>query len=175
MKYILIFCLALLLSGTDLLAQADLAEKTECTYNYDDLFVDFNQQYRLNTYYLNGQRFTGCVRQDAPNGNLYVLHYVKDGHLERQVGYYRNGVKCRDYTFNKGFAHGVLALFYVDGSPYIRETYHNGQLHGKAKRWKNGQLLREADYWYGTMISEKLYEVPGEEKYDPPSGGLTGC
>jgi antitoxin component YwqK of YwqJK toxin-antitoxin module len=175
MKYLLFLFLGWGLSYTPAGLPQNFVEKQDCHYHYDDLRVDFDVQTRRNMYYLDGQPFTGCVRQDSPEGNLYILHYVKEGRLERQLGYYTNGVKCRDYTFKDGFEHGVLELFFPDGSPYIRENYNNGQLHGKLKRWKNGQLVREADFWYGTLISEKLYDVPGEEKQKPPSMGRSGC
>lgn len=175
MKYLLFFFLGWGLSFSLATVPQNFVEKQDCTYNYEDIYVEFNVQTLLSTYYLNGEPFTGCARQDASDGNLYILHHVKDGRLERQLGYYTNGVKCRDYPFRDGYEHGVLELFFPDGSPYIRETYHNGQLHGKLKRWKNGQLAREADFWYGTLISETLYDVPGEEKQKPPSMGRSGC
>ena len=114
---------------------------------------------RVTNYYYQGAPFTGCAKQILPQFGKYYFYQVKNGRLERQVGFYDNGQKCRDYTFINGFTHGVIELFYDDGSPYIREEYSNGKLHGSLKRWKDGQLVREAEFWNGSMVWEKIYEI----------------
>ena len=105
-----------------------------------------------------------------PSNKIYYLHYVKNGKLERQIGYYYNGQKCRDFHFKDGVEHGTLELFYTDGSHYIYEEYKDGQLHGDLKRWRSGQLVRKAKFWYGSKISEEIdtekieLELTEEEK-----------
>lgn len=175
MKSILFSVSLLLFSPNLVLGQGNSVEPRDCDYDYDHLEVDFDGSLQIRTYYLDGKPFSGCARQDAPDGALYILHFVKNGRLQRQIGYYSNGVKCRDFSFKEGYEHGVLEMFFPDGSPYIRETYVDGRLHGKLKRWKNGHLAREADFWHGTLISEKLYELPGEEKQEIPNINRRGC
>ena len=153
-------------------AQINLVEKNDCDFTVDSLRIDFNRSNRLSTYFYKGERYTGCAKQDVPKNEMYYIHFIKDGLLERQLGFYYNGQKCRDYVFKNGYPHGVLRLFYPDGSLYIREEYENGTLHGSLKRWKEGKLVREANFWYGSMVSEKLYdpktgkEIVGDKKKD---------
>ena len=140
-------------------ASENLVEPRDCEFDYDQLKVDFNRTTRIRTYTLNGLPFTGCAKQDIPDNDRYHLHFVKNGKLERELAYYYNGKKARDYHYKDGYAHGILELFYDDGSPYIREEYNYGKLHGSLKRWKNGQLAREASFWYGSKVWDKEYEV----------------
>lgn len=169
MKTLRITAIFTLLSSTFLLAQDNFVEKRDCEMDYSRLNVNFDPETRVSTYYLNDQLFTGCAKEEVDANEKQIFHYVKNGKLERQVGYYSNGQKSRDMHFKDGFEHGLIELFFPDGTPYIREEYRDGRLHGSLKRWKNGQLVREAEFWYGTMIKEKLHFVPGEEKQERPS------
>lgn len=155
----ILITLVLLLGTLSLVAQEKDQAKQDCNVNYDELEVDFDRATGISTYKFNGELFTGCVNQDVSQNKIYYLHYVKDGKLQRQIGYYYNGEKCRDFNYKDGVAHGTLELYYTNGTPYIREEYLNGKLHGDLKRWKSGKLVREAKFWYGTMISEQLNEV----------------
>lgn len=159
MKKYLFLTLSLLLSVSNLIAQENLVEARNCNMNYDQLEVEFDRDTRISTYKLDGKPFTGCAEQDVAENKIYYLHYVKDGKLERQIGYYYGGQKCRDYNFKNGVPHGTLELFYTNGSPYIYEEYKDGKPHGTLKRWKKGQLVREAKFWYGTMMSEEIDEA----------------
>ena len=174
MKYFLFLIMTLAVCGSLLWGQSNWVAPRDGEYDYEQLQVDFDLELRRSTYYLNGQRFTGTARENTQDGRMYILHIVRDGWLERQLGYYANGVKCRDFHFSNGLEHGLLELYFPDGTLYTSESYQHGQLHGKLRRWKNGQLLREADFWYGTIISEKWYDVTGEERQTPPPGA-NGC
>lgn len=160
-KYHLII-ISLLLSTWGLSAQENFVEARACNVNYNQLEVVFDRGTGMSTYSLDGKPFSGCAEQDVTENEMYYLHYVKEGKLERQIGYYYSGQKCRDYNFKNGVAHGTLELFYGDGSPYIYEEYKDGKLHGTLKRWRKGQLVREAKFWYGTMMSEQLNEAEQE-------------
>lgn len=151
--------LGLLIGPLSLSAQENFVEARNCNVNYDQLEVDFDRGTGISTYTLDGKPYTGCAEQDVVENKIYYLHYVKEGKLERQIGYYYSGQKCRDFHYKNGVAHGTLELFYADGSPYIYEEYKDGKLHGDLKRWKSGQIAREAKFWYGTMISEQIDEA----------------
>lgn len=168
MKSIFITLIFSVLSFSFLFTQDNFIEKQDDEIDFEKVAVIFNRKHRINIYYLNGELYTGCVRQNVEEGEMYILHFVKNGKLERQVGYYANGQKSRNMSFKAGYEHGTIELFFPDGTPYIREEYRDGRLHGSLQRWKNGQLVREADFWHGTMIKEKLYDVPGEEKQERP-------
>lgn len=172
-KYIvLIFIFGLQFSHSN--AQNNYVEARDCELTLADLEVEFNRGSGMSTYSLDGLPFTGCAKEDIQENEMYYLHYVKNGKLERQIGYYYSGQKCRDFNYKNGVAHGLLELFYSDGSHYIREEYLDGKLHGSLKRWKNGQLVRDAKFWYGTMVSEQLFEVVGTKEMTEEEKKLGG-
>ena len=76
--------------------------------------------------------YTGWVKQMGENGQLQVLHQLKDGK-----------------------EHGLMTMWHENGQKSGEGHYKDGKEHGLATRWhENGQKGMEANFMNGKEVEE---------------------
>ncbi|MCH8905257.1 MAG: hypothetical protein IIA45_15270, partial [Bacteroidetes bacterium] len=90
--------------------------------------------------------FSGLVKETADNGD-YILHHMKNGRIELQMGYYADNSWERVVEMEDGMEHGKLLMFHPNGEKYIEQHYHHGEPIGLWSIWDDqGVLLEEKQH-----------------------------
>lgn len=103
--------------------------------------VSYGQlEWKDESFYLNGQPFSGIAQDRHPNGQF----------------------RC-DYPMKSGRLHGLVREWYENGQLSVETHFEDGQRHGSNRYWdKDGRLTKEQMYDHGNSISEKIYPAtPG--------------
>ena len=82
------------------------------------------------------------------------------------IGYYRNGNKHTQVTYDQGLKHGPAMIYYETGKPYRETIYHYGINHGMRKMYRqNGNLFAEIPFHHGHPgMGLKEYNLEGKVK-----------
>ena len=137
-----------------------------CSGEYADLVRKSGENQAIpDTFYLNGNLYNGCAKQDHPKNKHYYIYYIKNGFVEKLVPYYYNGQKAADFNFKDGKPFGYHNMYFDSGLKYTEDFFDkNGKLDGYQRRWyNNGQLAEEKFYENGKMKSVKFYDKDGKE------------
>ena len=138
-----------------------LEDLKNCNFKYENLTSKGGPKEITKQYFYKKEKYTGCAIHFNKENKSYFVFDIKNGKLQRQICVYENGQLERDFNFKDGVSEGKHQMWYADGSPYIDETYKNGQPI-KLLRWHNNkQLAREAIFENGEMVKEILYKKDG--------------
>lgn len=98
--------------------------------------VQYGQlEWKDESFFLNGQPFSGIAQDRHPNGQLRS-----------------------EYPMKNGKPHGLVREWWDNGQPSTETHFENGQRHGSNRYWnREGGLLKEQMYDHDKSISEKIY------------------
>jgi len=87
-----------------------------------------------------------------------------NGKVEKQLGWYPNGKKEREFNYKNGRPHGQFSGYFEDGvTKYFEENYNNGIQEGMQYGWNSDGTLRYQEQRLGgAVISRFDYEKKGE-------------
>ncbi len=83
-----------------------------------------------------GRLFSGVAYENYPNKNLHKV-----------------------ISYDKGIQHGLMMVWYSDGTPQLFTSYYRGSPHGRFIGWySNGMLLYNMVLSRGRMGGDYIYE-----------------
>lgn len=161
--YLFIFCLALSCKNESKQVDYDISF-LKCPLTYDLLVQNASvDKKKGDTYFYKGEKYSGCAKQDFKEKKHYSVYQFVDGFLRKEYVYFYNGKLAREFSFKKSLRHGVLRMYFEDGTPYVEEYYDQGEADGKHLKWHNNETLaREASYKNGKLKGEKIYDRQGK-------------
>lgn len=131
-------------------AQQDSVLLAQLEKSYQGLGILYSHQ---------GEPFNGkAYARDSETKDVYEW-YIKNGLIQRQLGWYASGGKKRDFHFTNGVLDGKVLLWFHNGQKYLEEQYTNGLLHGWQRGWNSdGSLRFEEQVFYGVKMERKEYK-----------------
>ena len=136
-------------------------------------------------FYLNGELYSGWLKQMYDSGQAGALVRLKDGkqdgpytawHENGQKAmegtkpdglcteWHENGQKKAEETYKDGELDGPATYWHANGLKQIEATYKDGKQDGPATYWhENGQKGKAATYKDGELVSAKYWNSKGEE------------
>lgn len=166
MKKIILLALPalFLFQGTGLFAQC---KKT----SFQALEQKHNAQ-SVPVYFLDGKPFTGSTYDEYAHNQICREFEIVDGLIQKQSGWYFDGVKEREFSYRDGVLHGMAVSFHRNGNKYVEENYMDGMSDGKQFRYNcDGSLQAE---WH-TAAGLQLINIHYEKKACLPGCKMDDC
>ncbi len=108
------------------------------------------------------EKGAGTKFQRAREGTLLAREMVEQGYSLKKETFYSNGTPETIAFYHRNVLHGEKKCFALTGEPLSIEEWVNGELHGKATYFENGNRYLETSYLYGQKNGTERHYIDGE-------------